>query len=133
MPTETAVLEALRQVQDPDLRRVRNKEGRPYIVWKPNKKERGNPPLYYVVYRFKGPATGDFESAANILYITPWQANEKKWTFLDKSAETGQIYTYAVKAVNRRHTEGPASRTRSIEKTETRVKNANPGFLGRLR
>ena len=119
--------------KDPDLRRVRNKEGRPYIVWKPNKKERGNPPLYYVVYRFKGPATGDFESAANILYITPWQANEKKWTFLDKSAETGQIYTYAVKAVNRRHTEGPASRTRSIEKTETRVKNANPGFLGRLR
>ncbi len=122
----------IKTFKEPDLRRVRNREGRPLITWKPNKEERKTPPAYFVLYRFNSLTPGDFESPANILHVSPLMGTGKKWTYLDKTAETGQIYTYVVKAVNRQHTEGPASRPRSVEKTETRVRNAHPGLLRQL-
>jgi uncharacterized lipoprotein YddW (UPF0748 family) len=99
----------LRAPAYPDLRSARAGKDAVRLKWRPNPADRDNPPAYYVVYRFPGTKTGDFENPEYIAGITPFMAKGKKFCFDDKRAAEGQIYTYAVTAVNRQHTESEPS------------------------
>ncbi|HMO40897.1 MAG TPA: family 10 glycosylhydrolase [Saprospiraceae bacterium] len=107
---------ALKPFGEPRLRRPRyirnNHEVR--LKWLPNRDDRKNRPTYYVVYRFYGQKTGDFDNTDNILHITPFHQNKRRTVFYDAKPEHDVQYTYVVTAVNREHTEGKPGRIRTL-------------------
>ena len=104
----------------PNLRRIRRKQGDVRLKWKLAKRDEKKPPFYYVIYRFEGRENKDldFNNPKNILSILPLASTGKKFTYIDKTAKTGQLYTYAITAVNRQHTESASSKKRGILKKE---------------
>mgnify|MGYP005666463725 CR=1 FL=1 len=114
----------LRMHGPPILKRVGRKKGGVYLKWKPSSRDADNLPFYYAIYRFERSRAGlDYSNGANLLAITSLNDLKKKYTYIDKTAEPGIIYTYVVKAVNRQHSESPPSEIRRILKTEKGVKN----------
>ncbi len=110
----------------PTLKKVRKKRGEVYLKWRPSRLDADNLPFYYAIYRFEGSSTGlDYGNGVHLLATTPFNDLQKKYTYVDKSAELGKIYTYVIKAVNRQHAESPPSQTRRILKTDNGVKNMN--------
>ncbi|GJM34027.1 MAG: hypothetical protein DHS20C18_30280 [Saprospiraceae bacterium] len=113
----------LRDQAAPDLKNVRSKSGEVFLKWRPDKSDAENLPFYYAIYRFEGNRAGlNYEDGANLLAVTSLNDIQKKYTYLDKSAEPGKFYTYVVKAVNRQHSESQPSVIRRILKTENGVK-----------
>jgi uncharacterized lipoprotein YddW (UPF0748 family) len=93
------------------------------LKWKPNKVDKNRPPAYYVIYRFEGKDYKGLEDSNNILAITPFFEDQRRYKFIDHSAQPGKTYMYAITAVNRQHIESDPSRRRKIMKTENGVKN----------
>jgi uncharacterized lipoprotein YddW (UPF0748 family) len=111
----------LRKQAAPNFRRIRHKEEDVKLVWKLAKTDKENPPFYYVIYRFDGlvDADLDFGNPKNILKIMPFGKIGNKVTYVDKTGVDGKLYTYALVAVNRQHTESSASKKRRILKKTT--------------
>jgi len=120
LPEREGMSLAVHQV--PDFRKVKSKRGDALICWKPNKANQENLPYYYIVYRFPGNGVGDTEDARNILKITEFGSDEKKFEVLDKRVEEGQVYTYMVTAVNRAHIESRQSELYTITRDGGRIK-----------
>lgn len=76
---------------------------------------------YFILYRFEDRRPGDYNNPQNILEIIPINGR-RNFTYVDETAQTGKIYTYAVSAVNRQHTESLLSEWRAVEVKEKRVK-----------
>lgn len=95
--------------------RFQKKEKRVRLRWKPNPEDRQNPPAYYVVYRFYGKKTGDFEDAENMIYTSPMFQKNRRFQHMDFSIEDSTNYTYVVSAVNRQHLESKTSKARTVE------------------
>ena len=70
---------------------------------------------YYVIYRFAGDKKGDLEDAANIL-TTVRKTGKTKQTFVDETAETGEVYTYVITSVSRLHNESDESNSITVKK-----------------
>lgn len=109
-----------------DLRRPKWRNDAVRLQWRPGKGRDGvrQEAHYYVVYRFPGQQTADFEDPANILAITPIAAgNQKKVVFYDNATKVGETYTYAVRVANRANVESNPSNPRSVtQKTSSRIK-----------
>lgn len=108
--------------KDPNFRPVRSRDGDVRLKWKPNKDDTYIKPAYYIVYRFPGAKAGDYEDPRNILYVSSFMEEAKKMVHLDQTAAPGQVYTYAIAAVNRQHQEGRPSAFRAVQKLDRRVK-----------
>lgn len=108
----------LRQHQAPKLKRIRKRGSNVGVIWKPNKLEKTRPPAYYAVYRFKdkGVNLSDLEEAGELVYVSPFLSEAKKFEFVDRTADKDTIYTYVVLAVNRQHTLSKASKYKRILK-----------------
>jgi len=100
----------------PYLRWAKNRDNAIRLRWKYSKKDKKNPPMYYVIYRFDGREVGDFNDANNILDITAYNQNQRKWEYFDRTAEPKKRYTYVVRPVNKLHQEGEASKRRRAKK-----------------
>ena len=106
----------------PEKLKVRNKKGDAKICWKPNKTATTNTPYYYVLYRFPSTRPGDMDDPKNIVYITPFGSNRKKFSFTDSKVEEGKAYTYLSTAVNRAHSESSPSEAYTVLRTKSRIK-----------
>ncbi len=120
---ETESLE-LRKPNAPNFRRIRRKGENVRLKWKPAKNDQDYPPFYYIIYRFEDLTDQDmdFGNSKSILKILPFGATGKKFTYVDKTAKAGKLYTYAILAVNRQHTESSVGRKRRILKREVGFK-----------
>ena len=76
---------------------------------------------YLIVYRFDDRRPGDYNNPQNILKIVRVNG-ERNFRVEDEKAQEGKIYTYAVSAVNRQHTESVLSEWRAVEIGKRRVK-----------
>ncbi len=117
----TAPDRALKPFQAPQLLQVKNKDIKPLLRWRPNRLDRKNPPLYYVLYRFDGDKFGDFENGRHILAVTPRGEKKRTFTFHDLTAAPDQTYTYSVTALNRTHVESKAAPGRTVYIGQYRV------------
>lgn len=115
LPSPATVLEKTNQA--PVLRALKVKDSDVRVRWKPNKVDKASPAAYYVVYRFLGTKTENFnwEDPENIIHITPFFDKKKKFEFVDTRAEEGITQQYAVVAVNRQHVESKPSTLRAIK------------------
>lgn len=109
----------------PQLLRVKGKPEGVKIKWRANKQAPTNgfgllPPDYYVVYRFPENVPLDMSDSDYIIFIS--DLNGKHDCLMDVTAENGEIYTYAVSAVNRFRNESPLSNTVMVRKDLGRVK-----------
>ncbi|MCP3930991.1 MAG: family 10 glycosylhydrolase [Bacteroidetes bacterium] len=104
----------------PELKKPGSKKGAVKLKWKANKKDKAKLPLYYAIYRFEGEQTGNFENPENIIRITPWGG--KKLKYVDDSIKDQRIYTYAITALNRQHSESDKSNSQSIIRLDGKVK-----------
>ncbi len=77
-------------------------------------------PYYYHIYRFEGKETGDFSDPRNIIHITPF--GKKVERYIDENVFKGDVYTYAVVAINRAHSASNPSLKASILKKKKKVK-----------
>lgn len=120
---ETQSLE-LRKQAAPNFRQIRRQAEDVRLKWKLAKNDAEHLPFYYVIYRFEGivEAELDFDNPKNILKIMPFGSIDKKFIYIDETAETGKLYTYAVVAVNHQHTESNPSKKRRIVKKESGIK-----------
>lgn len=109
--------------QPPKLKRVGSAKGEVKLKWRPNKLDREKPPAYYVVYRFEGKDYKGLDDGGNILEVTPFFENKKRFRLIDKTARAERAYVYTVTAVNRQHVESDPSKRRKILKTSRGVKN----------
>ncbi|PSR13896.1 MAG: hypothetical protein DA408_14990 [Bacteroidetes bacterium] len=120
-----------------DLRRPKLQEAGVRLRWKPGTTAAGlrTATHYFVVYRFAGNEVGDLENPANILQLTPLQAENSRWvTCYDNTTQVGQTYTYVVTAANRANVENKASNTRAIfHKKVGRITRAKAPKTGRQR
>lgn len=114
LPPEMPYLN-LTPVAAPKLKKTKDKKEGVKLKWKYNKEDKDNPPTYYVIYRFENMETWDYENGANILRITPY-TNERRHKWYDDTAQIGKVYTYAISAVNRQHSESPPSLPKSVLK-----------------
>ncbi|MFQ5446365.1 MAG: glycoside hydrolase family 10 protein, partial [Saprospiraceae bacterium] len=80
-----------------------------------------NNATYLVVYRFEDRLPGDYNNPENIL-TTIHIGNTRKVTVVDDSAVTGKVYTYAVSAVNRQHTESALSKWHAVQVDTKKLK-----------
>lgn len=96
--------------------RAKNRDNAIRLRWKYSSKDKKNPPLYYVIYRFEGRKVGDLNDARNILATTAYNPNQRSWEFFDRTAEKKKRYTYVIRPVNRLHQEGTTSRKRRARK-----------------
>ncbi len=115
-------------VKAPALKKVRKKRRNPKLVWKADRDDirSGRIPSYYVVYRFNGDQPASIDKKNHILAITPFNAGKKRVTYIDRTADPNEFYTYVVTSMNRLHNESPVSNAQTIYKTEksfSRVKN----------
>ena len=109
---------------EPVLRRIGKKKGRPRLIWKPNKEDVANErmPAYYAVYRFMSDREGEIdETNANLIAVTPFHSQARKFKYVDPTALPNEFYTYVVTALNRHHVESLRSNARTIYKTENGV------------
>ncbi len=106
----------LEENKKPCLKCAKNRDNAIRLRWKYSKKDRDNPPLYYIIYRFDGRKVGDFNDANNILALTPYDANKREWEYFDRTAERKKRYTYVVRPVNKLHQEGKPSKRRRARK-----------------
>ncbi len=95
--------------------RLQKNERRVRLRWKPNSEDRQVQPTYYVVYRFYGSKTGDFEDAESIIHISPLFKKDNRFQYMDFTIEDNTNYTYVVTAVNRQHLESRTSNARTVE------------------
>ncbi len=107
----------------PELKKARSRRGAVRLKWKPNDNDKKDPPAYYVLYRFTGTSTGNFEDPKNIIHVSAFHTNQRSYCFLDGQPKEGRQYTYVVKAVNRLHQESRPSEARKIRKKKRGVKN----------
>ncbi|MBE2207564.1 MAG: family 10 glycosylhydrolase [Saprospiraceae bacterium] len=105
---------AQKAFEAPQLLQVKSKNIQPLLRWRPNRLDRKNPPLYYVVYRFEGNTFGDFENARYIMTITPRGLTQKTFEFHDATVLPDKTYTYTVTAFNRTHVESKAAPGRTV-------------------
>lgn len=77
-------------------------------------------PYYYLIYRFRGKEIGDFSDPQNIIGRTPFGTALN--SFEDGEVFNGQIYTYAVAAVNRVHSEAKPSLALTVKKKKNKAK-----------
>ncbi len=101
----------------PKQRCAKNKEEGIQLRWKYHRKDKKNPPYYYVVYRFEDGVAVDFNNSKNIIAVTPFHVeHQRKWEYSDNSAKKGKKYTYVVRPVNREHSEGLPSKGKKAKK-----------------
>jgi uncharacterized lipoprotein YddW (UPF0748 family) len=100
----------------PKLHRVKNKKEGVLIRWKASKKDKNNPPFYYIIYRFDKNGDLSFDNSKNILTLTPFGSYRKNWEFWDTTAEKGKQYIYVVRPVDRKHLEGIRSKGKRLKK-----------------
>jgi uncharacterized lipoprotein YddW (UPF0748 family) len=96
----------------PGLGKIKMKKGK--VTFDCSLNEDLNNATYLVVYRFEDRLPGDFNNPQNIL-TTVRIGQEKKVTITDDGAVAGNVYTYAVSAVNRANTESALSNWRAVE------------------
>jgi uncharacterized lipoprotein YddW (UPF0748 family) len=95
--------------------RLQKKERRVRLRWRPNPEDRVNPPTYYVMYRFYGSKTGDFEDPESILHVSTLFQKNRRFQHMDFDIEENTNYTYLVTAVNRQHLESKTSNARTVQ------------------
>lgn len=117
----------------PDLRRVKNKNGKARVIWRPAKEDLEKPPFYYILYRFNGNTIGDMDDPRNIRYISCFDDKSKKFQFVDASIEDGQSFTYLVTAANRAHTETAPSKYIAVSRQNKRITKYKPPKPGKRR
>ncbi|MEM9887749.1 MAG: family 10 glycosylhydrolase [Bacteroidota bacterium] len=78
------------------------------------------PPDYYVVYRFPQGVPIDKSDASNIVFIS--DLDGKYNCLIDKTTTNGEVYTYAIAAVNRFRNESSLSNMISVRKELGKVK-----------
>jgi uncharacterized lipoprotein YddW (UPF0748 family) len=105
----------------PRLTRPKVKDSMPFIRWRPSLKDMKSPPRYYVIYRFAGTGTGDFDDARNIVGVSAWSSAAKTFKFVDQSALPDNTYTYCVVAVNGAHAESQPSMAKTYYAARYRV------------
>lgn len=113
---------ALKSHGQPTLKKVGYGKNAVKLKWKPHKADKFQLPAYYVIYRFEGSKVGDFDDPRNIIAVTPFFDVKRNQRYFDTTAKDGN-YTYAITAVNRQHSESKASRSRTIIRTGSKVKN----------
>lgn len=107
----------------PTLKKVKSRKGGLRLRWCPNKSDKNNPPVYYVIYRFNGTQVGNYDDPRNILDITPFNDKKSTYCYIDYTTKANQHYTYVVKPVNNYHQEGKPSNTRPVRRKKSGVKN----------
>ncbi|MEN0047113.1 MAG: family 10 glycosylhydrolase [Bacteroidota bacterium] len=81
------------------------------------------PADYYVVYRFSQGKPLDMEDPSNIIFISDLEGRHQ--CLIDKTTENGEIYTYAISAINKYRNESPLSNKIMVRKELGKVKKIN--------
>ena len=120
----------------PQLLRVKGKPEGVKLKWRTNKQAPTNgfgllPQDYYVVYRFPEGAPMDMSNPANIVFIS--DLDGKYDCLIDVTTDNGQIYTYAVSAVNRFRNESSLSNAITVRKELGKVKRLRSSLLARTK
>ncbi len=113
------------QPNTPKLKKVKGSAKGVKIKWKPNKPSITNgfgllPPDYYLIYRWTGEQNIDTERATSILKVTKREKKLKK--YFDTTTLDGEIYTYAVSAVNRFGNESKLSEAIIVKRVQGKIK-----------
>ena len=103
----------------PQLGKIKLKKGA--VTFDCSLGEARNNASYLVVYKFKDRVPGDFNNPANIL-TTVHIGQKSKVTIVDDGVLTGGVYTYAVSAVNRAHSESALSNWHAVQVRSKRLK-----------
>jgi len=118
----------------PQLLKVKGTPEGVKLKWRKNKAMPTNgfgmlPPDYYVVYRFPEGAPIDMEDPSNIIFISDLEGKHN--CLMDKTTTNGEIYTYAISAVNRYRNESRLSNTITVRKELGKVKRLNTSGIQR--
>ncbi|MEM0994880.1 MAG: family 10 glycosylhydrolase, partial [Bacteroidota bacterium] len=109
----------------PRLVRVKGTPEGVKLKWRLNEQAATNgfgllPPDHYVVYRFPQGEPADISNASNIVFVS--DLDGKYNCLIDKTTENGEVYTYAITAVNRFRNESKLSNMITVRKELGKVK-----------
>ncbi len=110
----------------PHLHKPQKEGGFARLRWDPSPLPDWSQPYYYALFRCPGEMSAWTPSEAELVYLSPFQPEERDRTYLDKDLQAGDRYTYFVIAYNRNHQGSRTSNAFGIRKKKRGMVRKKP-------
>lgn len=117
IPPQVVKDTSLLMCEPPEIRELSYTNNYALLRWKPSIRTKRRLPFQYLVYRFKVGAV-DFTNSKNIIAIVPYDT--KQLQYIDKTANDGESYLYAVTVVDCQNREAPADEVVALNKPQVK-------------